>query len=59
MKALDRGKIGERRLVAEQEMEALLLQGRLDGAQPIGSLWMTKASVMVKTGGMGKEEGGH
>jgi hypothetical protein len=40
-------------------MEALLLEGLLNGAEPVGPLGVSEARVMLKTGGMSKQECGH
>ena len=59
MKALDNSKIGERGLFAREVMETLLLESLLYGPQPVGTLGVSEACVMLKTGGMSKQECGH
>jgi len=59
MKALDNSKIGERGLFAREVLETLLLESLLYGPQPVGTLGVSEARVMLKTGGMSKQECGH
>jgi hypothetical protein len=40
-------------------METLLLESLLYGPQPVGTLGVSEARVMLKTGGMSKQECGH
>jgi hypothetical protein len=59
VQALNNCKIGERSLLAREVMETLLLKSLLYGPQAVGPLGVSEAGVMLKTGGMAKQERGH
>ena len=59
MQALDRGKIGKRRLLALQRLEGGRGERIVDGAQAVGPLGVAIARVVLEAGGMGEQQGGH
>ena len=56
---LDRGEVGERRLLADQRLEGSCCERVLDGAQTVGALGVAVARVVLEAGGMGEEQRGH
>ena len=56
---LDRGEVGERRLLALQLLEGGRGKRVVDGAQAVGPLGVAVARVVQKAGGMGEQQRGH
>ena len=48
-----------RRLLARQQLEPLVRQRFLDGAQAVRPLGMAGRGQMIEAGGMADEQGGH
>ena len=59
MKPLDRGEVGERRLLADQRLEGGCGKRVIDGAQTVGPLGVAVARVVLEAGGMGEQQRGH
>ena len=51
-------RLGHRRLLARQYLEAFVLERLLDGAQAVGPLRVPRRGKVVQAGGMGDVEGG-